>query len=128
MVMKNFLYGRRKNSVQNSWESVFSVTRAEKKGCSATEYGLVFGIFELVVFVISPIYGQHLNKIGLKLTFNGGIYTTAKKEIIVYYILRLRSELLFTEKFYILRRSQEYNFRGNVKKCKSLLKTGVVVM
>lgn len=49
---------------------------AERKGCHATEYGLVFGIFELVVFIISPIYGQHLNKIGPKYTFNGGIYTT----------------------------------------------------
>lgn len=50
--------------------------QAEKKGCTATEYGLVFGIFELIVFVISPVYGQHLNKIGPKVTFNGGIYTT----------------------------------------------------
>lgn len=50
--------------------------QAERKGCTATEYGLVFGIFELVVFLVSPFYGQHLNKIGAKVTFNGGIYTT----------------------------------------------------
>jgi hypothetical protein len=35
--------------------------QAERKGVSATEYGLVFGIFELVVFIISPIYGQHVS-------------------------------------------------------------------
>lgn len=50
--------------------------QAEKKGCTATEYGLVFGIFELVVFLVSPIYGAHLNKIGPKLLFNAGILTT----------------------------------------------------
>lgn len=35
--------------------------QAEKKGASPSEYGLVFGIFELVVFVISPFYGQHVS-------------------------------------------------------------------
>jgi Gpi18-like mannosyltransferase len=35
--------------------------QAERKGATATEYGLVFGIFELVVFFISPIYGQHVS-------------------------------------------------------------------
>lgn len=50
--------------------------QAERKGCTATEYGLVFGIFELVVFLVSPLYGQYLNRIGPKLMFNGGIYTT----------------------------------------------------
>lgn len=50
--------------------------QAERKGCTATEYGLVFGIFELIVFIVSPLYGQHLNRIGPKVLFNGGIYTT----------------------------------------------------
>ena len=36
------------------------ILQAEKKGASATEYGLVFGIFELVVFIISPIYGHNV--------------------------------------------------------------------
>ena len=36
-------------------------SQAEKKGASPSEYGLVFGIFELVVFIISPIYGQHVS-------------------------------------------------------------------
>ncbi|KAI4465882.1 major facilitator superfamily [Holotrichia oblita] len=58
-----------------SLEIVFQF-QAERKGASATEYGLVFGVFELVVFIVSPLYGQHLNKIGVKLMFNGGIYTT----------------------------------------------------
>ncbi|KAK9888503.1 hypothetical protein WA026_000753 [Henosepilachna vigintioctopunctata] len=64
------------NAICVSLQAPFYPQEAEKKGCSATEYGLVFGIFELVVFIISPIYGQHLNRIGAKITFNAGIYTT----------------------------------------------------
>jgi Flp pilus assembly pilin Flp len=42
---------------------VYRDFQAEKKGATATEYGLVFGVFELVVFLISPIYGQHVSTI-----------------------------------------------------------------
>ncbi|XP_019866996.1 MFS-type transporter SLC18B1 [Aethina tumida] len=64
------------NAICVSLQAPFYPQEAERKHCTATEYGLVFGIFEFIVFLISPIYGQHLNKIGLKLTFNAGIYTT----------------------------------------------------
>ena len=40
-----------------------------KKGANATEYGFVFGVFELVVFLVSPIYGQYLNRIGPKVSY-----------------------------------------------------------
>lgn len=56
--------------------------QAEKKGSTATEYGLVFGIFELIVFLISPIYGQYLNQIGARTLFNGGIFTTGAAAIV----------------------------------------------
>ena len=49
-------------------QAPFFPQEAEKKGANATEYGLVFGIFELVVFLISPVYGQFLNRIGPKVS------------------------------------------------------------
>lgn len=58
------------------------VVQAEKKGATATEYGLVFGVFELVVFIVSPLYGQYLNSIGPKVLFNSGIYTTGFSAIV----------------------------------------------
>ncbi|EZA49851.1 hypothetical protein DMN91_006491 [Ooceraea biroi] len=64
------------NAICVSLQAPFYPQEAEKKGASPSEYGLVFGIFELVVFIISPFYGQHLNRIGPKLLFNGGILTT----------------------------------------------------
>lgn len=45
---------------------IFCLFKAEKKGCTATEYGLVFGVFELIVFLVSPLYGQYLNRLGPK--------------------------------------------------------------
>lgn len=73
--------------------------------------GLVFGVFELVVFLLSPIFGefvnksyfdifnkirkfsnvyllfscftgQYMNQIGPKVLFNGGILTTSVSSII----------------------------------------------
>lgn len=35
--------------------------QAEKKGATATEYGLVFGSFELVGFLTSPLFGKIVN-------------------------------------------------------------------
>ncbi len=39
---------------------VFCIDQAERKGATATEYGLVFGIFEFVVFLTSPIFGKYV--------------------------------------------------------------------
>lgn len=64
------------NAICVSLQAPFYPQEAEKKGATASEYGLVFGIFELVVFIISPVYGQYLHRIGPKLLFNGGILTT----------------------------------------------------
>lgn len=42
----------------------------------------MFGVFELVVFLVSPLYGQHLNSLGPKVLFNSGIFTTATAAIV----------------------------------------------
>lgn len=59
-----------------SLQAPFYPAEAESKGATATEYGFVFGIFELTVFIVSPLYGQYISKIGPKLMFNAGIYIT----------------------------------------------------
>ncbi len=65
-----------------SLQAPFFPQEAEKKGSTATEYGLVFGIFELVVFIVSPIYGHYLKQIGAKHLFHMGIFTTGVSAII----------------------------------------------
>jgi len=64
------------NGLCVSLQAPFYPAEAAKKGASATEYGLVFGIFELTVFIVSPIIGKYLPKIGVGRAFTGGISVT----------------------------------------------------
>ena len=41
----------------------FYPAEAERKGASATQYGLVFGVFELTVFLVSPVVGRLLTRV-----------------------------------------------------------------
>ena len=38
----------------------FSV-EAERKGATSTEIGFIFGAFQLVIFITSPIYGRYVS-------------------------------------------------------------------
>ena len=46
------------------------------------EYGLVFGIFELTVFIASPYIGSKINTWGARRVFNLGIFTTGTCSIL----------------------------------------------
>ncbi|KAF5270493.1 hypothetical protein FQA39_LY08371 [Lamprigera yunnana] len=91
------------NAICVSLQAPFYPNEAEQKGCSATEYGLVFGIFELVVFIVSPVYGQHINKIGPKLLFNGGIYTTGVCSILFGLLDKVEGHYPFISLSFIIR-------------------------
>ncbi|CAH0558248.1 unnamed protein product, partial [Brassicogethes aeneus] len=91
------------NAICVSLQAPFYPMEAERKNCTATEYGLVFGIFEFVVFLVSPLYGQHLNKIGLKLTFNGGIYTTGICAILFGLLDKVEGHYPFISLSFIIR-------------------------
>ncbi|XP_059490056.1 MFS-type transporter SLC18B1-like [Neocloeon triangulifer] len=60
-----------------SLQAPFYPQEAESKGGTATEYGLVFGIFELTAFLSSPLFGQFLPITGAKRTLNCGIVVAA---------------------------------------------------
>lgn len=91
------------NAICVSLQAPFFPNEAEKKGCTATEYGLVFGIFELIVFLISPVYGQYLNVIGPKVLFNGGIFTTGTAAILFGLLDRIPGHTLFITLAFIIR-------------------------
>lgn len=50
---------------------------AAKKGLHATQYGFVFGVFQLVVFITSPIYGKMIGHIGATFLLKAGVFATA---------------------------------------------------
>ncbi|KAL1491150.1 hypothetical protein ABEB36_011790 [Hypothenemus hampei] len=91
------------NAICVSLQAPFYPQEAEKKGCTATEFGLVFGIFEFVVFIVSPLYGQHLNKIGPKITFNYGIYTTGICAILFGLLDKVEGHLPFIILSFVIR-------------------------
>uniref|UniRef100_A0A8D8Y0B7 MFS-type transporter SLC18B1 n=1 Tax=Cacopsylla melanoneura TaxID=428564 RepID=A0A8D8Y0B7_9HEMI len=65
------------SSICISLQAPFYPAEAEKKGATATEYGLVFGSFELVAFLSSPLFGRYIHTIGtrclLSLGHTGGV-------------------------------------------------------
>ncbi|CAG5036397.1 unnamed protein product [Parnassius apollo] len=91
------------NALCVALQAPFYPQEAEKKGCSATEYGLVFGVFELVVFLVSPLYGAHLNRIGPKLLFNAGIQTTGTCAILFGLLDNVEGHLPFITLSFMIR-------------------------
>lgn len=91
------------NAICVSLQAPFFPNEAERKGATATEYGLVFGIFELVVFIISPIYGQCINRIGPKVLFNSGIFTTGTSAILFGLLDRIPDHIPFITCAFIIR-------------------------
>ncbi|KAI0208721.1 MFS-type transporter SLC18B1 [Lamellibrachia satsuma] len=51
----------------------FFAAEAKKKGASATVAGVILGIYEVVIIVLSPVFGNYLTTIGSKFTFVCGI-------------------------------------------------------
>jgi len=47
---------------------------AEEKGVTPSQYGFVFGIYPLVMFLVSPFCGKYMNKIGPKFMINVGMF------------------------------------------------------
>jgi len=59
-----------------SLQAPFYPAEAESKGATASEYGLVFGIFELTVFVTSPVFGKYVAKLVPKTMMTVGLFVT----------------------------------------------------
>jgi len=91
------------NAICVSLQAPFYPQEAERKGASAAEYGLVFGVFELIVFIVSPLYGHFLHKIGPKLMFNGGIFTTGTCAILFGLLDRVDGHYPFIMLSFVIR-------------------------
>ncbi len=69
-------------SVYISWgltdsiQAPFYPIEAESKGADIAEYGFVFGIIHLAIFVSGPIFGKHMHRLGLKNVYIFGVIST----------------------------------------------------
>merc|ERR1719376_878571 len=61
------------NAMCVSMQAPFHPREAVSKGLKVWHFGLVFGAFEITVFLVSPIIGASIKKIGVKRTLNVGI-------------------------------------------------------
>ena len=50
----------------NDFQAPFYPREAVRKGLKVWHFGLVFGAFEITVFLVSPIIGSSIKKIGVK--------------------------------------------------------------
>ena len=91
------------NGMCVSLQAPFYPHEAEKKGATATEYGLVFGIFELTVFIVSPFMGKYLPRIGIHRAFCGGISITGIMCVIFGFLDRINNGRIFIGLSFLIR-------------------------
>lgn len=60
----------------------FLPQEAIKKGMSQTQIGIIFGVYQLILLVLSPIFGKYLDVIGIRFLFVGGLFLSSGSEII----------------------------------------------
>ena len=91
------------NAMCFSMQAPFYPIEAEMKGCTPSEYGLVFGVFELVVFLVSPIIGANLNRLGIKATLCTGIGAVGVSTVLFGLLDKLENGKVFLAFSFVLR-------------------------
>jgi len=61
----------------DSIQAPFYPIEAENKGATPSEYGAVFGIIHLAMFICGPLFGKYMHKLGVYKVFIFGVLGTA---------------------------------------------------
>jgi len=86
-----------------SLQPPFYPSEAEKKGATPAQYGFVFGIANLSLFIFSPIFGRYGSTIGPKLCFNVGAVSQGVSGFLFAFLPYIDSVDLFIGISYLLR-------------------------
>ena len=86
-----------------SIQAPFFPAEAEKKGATPSQYGFVFGIYELVIFLFCPIYGKFLDTIGVKLVNNTGIFVVSATCLLFGFLAYMNDATTFIAFSFIIR-------------------------
>ena len=76
---------------------------ASAKGVSATVYGLVFGVFQLTVFFVSPFFGQYMNVIGCRFMLIAGMFITGSTCILFGFLDYMNDKNTFIAFSFLIR-------------------------
>ncbi|KAL0281504.1 UNVERIFIED_CONTAM: hypothetical protein PYX00_002476 [Menopon gallinae] len=90
-------------SICVSLQAPFYPKEAERKNASSTEYGFVFGIYELVSFVSSPILGHYIDVIGAKTLLSSGIVIAAISSVAFGMLELINDHLTFIVLSFVVR-------------------------
>jgi len=91
------------NAMCVSMQAPFYPREAVSKGLEVWHFGLVFGAFEITVFIVSPIIGNNINRFGVKKTLNIGIGAVGVILILYGCLGMIQSGKLFLAFSFILR-------------------------
>jgi len=86
-----------------SLQPPFYPSEAELKGAKPSEYGFVFGIANLSLFIFSPIFGKYGSKIGPKICFNCGAVMQGVSGFLFAFLPYCDGVVLFISLSYLLR-------------------------
>ena len=86
-----------------SLQPTFYPSEAELKGAKPSEYGFVFGIANLSLFIFSPIFGKYGSKIGPKICFNCGAVMQGVSGFLFAFLPYCDGVALFISLSYLLR-------------------------
>ena len=86
-----------------SLQPTFYPSEAELKGAKPSEYGFVFGVANLSLFIFSPIFGKYASKIGLETCFNIGAIMQGVSGLLFAFVPYLDNVALFLFLSYLFR-------------------------
>lgn len=98
-----YIYGNFFLAACVSLQAPFFPKEAEAKGASATEYGLVFGVYELAIIFMSPIVGKLVGQSSPKLWIQFGLLLTGMMTVIFGFLDRAPSGYCFITLAFVIR-------------------------
>ena len=87
----------------DSIQAPFYPIVAESKGATVAEYGFVFGIIHLAIFVSGPLFGKYMHKLGLKNVYIFGVISTGVCALLFGFLDFVQDKVAFLAYSYTLR-------------------------
>ncbi len=87
----------------DSIQAPFYPLVAEEKGANVAEYGFVFGVIHLAIFVSGPLFGKFMPVLGLKNVYIFGVISTGVCALLFGFLDFVRGKTAFLAYSYALR-------------------------
>lgn len=103
MVIFTYIYGNFFLAACVSLQAPFFPREAELKGATPTEYGLVFGAYELAIIIMSPIVGKLVSRSPPKIWIQIGLILTGLMTVLFGFLDRAPYGAWFVSLAFIIR-------------------------